>query len=218
MNGALAGLIILVLGDSHMADSKYLITPLHDALENAGATVHSYGMCGASAEAWLERTTVSCGRAERHERAAATVGANKQEYTWTLGELVQKHHPNLVIVEAADAMAGYGSPQMPKPWIYQQVHALVGRITAANASCIWVGPIWGAANSPYHKDDARVQELSQLLAQTVAPCGYVNSLQFARPGQWPTTDGQHLTPAGYQEWGRDIAGAVVQLASQGRRP
>jgi len=212
MAGAVAGLVILVLGDSHMADAKYLITPLHDALENAGATVHSYGMCGASADAWLQRTTVSCGRAQRHERQPAQTEANKQAYTWTINELIEKHHPNLVIVEAGDAMGGYGSPQLPKAWIYNQVHSLAGRIQAANASCIWVGPIWGAANSPYHKDDARVRELSQFLSQSVAPCSYVDSLQFARPGQWPTTDGQHLTSPGYQEWGRDIAGVVLQRA------
>ena len=217
MNGALAGLVILVLGDSHMAGVHYLITPLHDALENAGATVHTYGMCGASADAWLQRTTVSCGRAERHEHAAAIAAeAHKQELTWTINELLEKHHPNLVIVEAADAMGGYGSPQLPKPWIYDQVHALAGRIQSAKASCIWVGPVYGGANSPYHKVDARVQELSQFLSQSVSPCAYIDSLQFARPGQWPTTDGQHLTVAGYQQWGSDIANAVVQLKTQGR--
>jgi hypothetical protein len=218
MNGALAGLIILVLGDSHMAGSSYLITPLHDALENAGATVHTYGMCGASADSWLQRTTVTCGRAERHEHGPPVAEAHKQEFTWTIGELLEKHHPNLVVVEAADAMAGYDSAQMPKAWIYEQVHALAGRIKAANASCIWVGPIWGGANSAYHKTEARVQELSQFLSQSVAPCSYVDSTRFARPGEWPTTDGQHLNAAGYQQWGRDIAGSVVQLMAQGRRP
>ena len=34
------------------------------ALQAQGAQVDSYGMCGASADAWLERTTVSCGRGE----------------------------------------------------------------------------------------------------------------------------------------------------------
>jgi hypothetical protein len=216
MNGALAGLVILVLGDSHMADVKYLISPLHDALENAGATGHSSGMCGASADSWLQRTTVSCGRAQRHERGPPLAEANKPQYTWTIGELLDGHHPNLVIVEAGDAMAGYGSAQMPKAWIYEQVHALVGRIAAAHAGCVWVGPVFGGADSPYHKVDARVRELSQLLADTVPPCAYIDSTRFARPGQWPTTDGQHLTPAGYQQWGRDIADAVLQLKAQGR--
>jgi hypothetical protein len=214
MNMVLAGLTILVLGDSHMAGHDYLISSLHDALENQGAVVHSYGMCGASADAWLEKTTVSCGRAERHDKAQPVAETGKQEYTWTINDLLEKHHPNLVIVEAADAMGGYGSPELPKAWIYDQVRALSGRIRAANASCVWVGPIWGAANSPYHKVDARVAELSQFLSQSVAPCRYVDSTRFAKPGEWPTTDGQHLTIAGYKFWGRDIADAVGQLKSQ----
>lgn len=214
MNMVLAGLVVLVIGDSHMAGKDYLITPLHDALEAQGASVHTYGMCGASADAWLNKTTVSCGRGERHEKGAPITDNGKQATTWTISELLEKHHPNLVIVEAADAMAGYGSPQMPKAWIYDQVRSLSGRIKTANAACVWVGPIWGNEHSPYHKADARVQELSQFLSQSVAPCNYVDSTRFSKPGEWPTTDGQHLTVAGYKSWGQDIADSVGRLKSQ----
>lgn len=214
MSMALAGLVILVLGDSHMAGSNYLISSLHDALVNDGASVDSYGMCGASADAWLNKTTVSCGRAERHGKAGPIADMGKQDYTWQISDLLAKHHPNLVIVEAADAMAGYGSPQMPRAWIYEQTHALAGRIAAAGAACIWVGPVYGATNSPYHKDDQRVREVSQFLSQSVAPCKYIDSTRFAQPGQWPTTDGQHLTTTGYKAWGQDIAADVVQLKGQ----
>ncbi len=214
MNIALAGLVVLVLGDSHMASHDYLISSLHDALVAEGASVHSYGMCGASADAWLQRTTVSCGRAERHDKAAPVADIGKQNYTWQINDLIAKHHPNLVIVEAADAMGGYGSPQLPKAWIYEQTHALAGRIASSGAACIWVGPVYGEVNSPYHKANDRVQELSQFLSQSVAPCRYVDSTRFAQPGQWPTTDGQHLTSAGYKAWGQGIANAVIQLRAQ----
>jgi hypothetical protein len=214
MNGALAGLVILVLGDSHMAGPSYLISSLHEALEAQGATVDSYGMCGASADAWLEKTTVSCGIAQRHGTQPTQAENNKQEFTWQINDLLSKNHPNLVIVEAADAMGGYGSAQMPRAWIYDQTHALATRIKAANAACVWIGPVYGDVNSPYHKDDARVRELSQFLSQSVAPCLYVDSLKFAQPHQWPTTDGQHLTAAGYRAWGADIANAVVNLKQQ----
>jgi lysophospholipase L1-like esterase len=132
--------------------------------------------------------------------------------------LLAKHHPNLVIVEAADAMGGYGSPELPKAWIYDQSHALAGRIKAANAACVWVGPVYGDVNSPYHKADDRVRDLSQFLSQSVAPCVYVDSLQFAKPREWPTTDGQHLTAVGYRAWGADIANAVASLKSQNKLP
>lgn len=214
MNGALAGMVILVLGDSHMAGPSYLISSLHDALLAQGAQVDSYGMCGASPDAWMERTTVSCGTGERHGNAATQATNGKQEYTWQINDLLAKHHPNLVIVEAGDAMGGYGEPTLPRPWIYSQTHALVARIAAANAACAWVGPVYGNANSPYHKDDARVRELSQFLSESVAPCAYIDSTRFAQPGQWPTTDGQHLTTAGYRAWAADITSAVVGLKQQ----
>ena len=30
-------------------------------------------------------------------------------------------------------------------------------------------------------------------SKSVAPCAFIDSTRFARPGEWPTTDGQHLT-------------------------
>src|SRR5215472_12318761 len=101
MNGALAGLTILVLGDSHMAGPSYLINSLHDALLAQGASVHSFGMCGASPDAWMEKTTVSCGRAERHDNQPTQADNGKQSFTWQINDLLTKYKPNLVIVEAA---------------------------------------------------------------------------------------------------------------------
>jgi len=188
---------------------------LHEALEAQGATVSSYGMCGASADAWLEKTTVSCGRGERHGTQPTRADTGKQEFTWQINDLLKENHPNLVIVEAADAMGGYTSPELPKAWIYDQVHALAMRIKASNAACVWVGPVYGDVNSPYHKADDRVRELSQFLSQSVAPCLYIDSLKFVtQPREWPTTDGQHLTTAGYRAWGADIANAVVNFKNQ----
>ena len=92
-----------------------------------------------------------------------------------------------------------------------QTHALAGRIAAAGAGCVWVGPVYGDVNSPYHKANDRVQELSQFLSQSVAPCRYIDSTRFETGAQWPTTDGQHLTVAGYRQWGQNIAEAVGQI-------
>jgi hypothetical protein len=214
MNMALAGLVILALGDSHMAGRDYLLTNLHNQLEAQGASVHSYGMCGATAGDWLYPTTVSCGRGEHNDNSPPVTDRNKQAKTWNLNELIAKHHPNLVIVELGDTMASYGSPEMPKAWIYDQVRALVGRITGQGIACVWVGPIWGNEGPPYRKTVARVRELSQFLAQTVPPCHFVDSTSFAKPGEWPTTDGQHLTEAGYKAWGANIVAAIDRLKNQ----
>ena len=214
IKAALAGLTVLVIGDSHMVQRDYLISSLHDQLLGAGAEVHSYGLCGANAGDWVYPTTVNCGRAERHNKAPAQVDNSKKAPTWTIDELIQRHHPNLIVVEIADTMAGYGQTSLPEGWIYGQIRPLTARIKAANVPCIWVGPAWGNDGYAYHKTEARVREMSEFLARTVSPCSYIDSTQFSRPGEWSTIDGQHFTASGYRAWGQDIAGAIVRMTGQ----
>jgi len=119
-----------------------------------------------------------------------------------------------VIVELGDTMAGYDKPDLPKAWIYEQVHQLTSRIAAQHVPCVWIGPIWGNPASAFHKTDARVTEMSQFLSQSVAPCAFIDSTRFARPGEWPTSDGQHLFQDGYRKWSADLVAAIVQMKSQ----
>ncbi|MNT91929.1 hypothetical protein D3C72_2331090 [compost metagenome] len=51
---------------------------------------------------------------------------------------------------------------------------------------------------------------SKFLAANVAPCSYIDSLQFSKPGQWATVDGQHLTAPGYKAWSQDISKALLE--------
>jgi len=211
MNLALAGMVILAIGDSHMF---HLMTTLHDQLEEAGAAVHSYAMCGATAQDWLSRSTVSCGRGEHHEKGAATIDY-KLGPTYGIADLIEKHHPNLVVVELGDVMEGYSSVAPDHSWIQQQVHSLTGKIAASHISCVWVGPTWGEDKRPYNKTVNGTRDISQLLAGSVAPCRFVDSTTFARPGEWPTKDGAHLEPDGYRRWGKAAADAIIRLKSQG---
>lgn len=215
MNGLLAGLVILVIGDSHMVTNDYLITTLHNDLTAQGAMVDSYGMCGANAGDWVYKTTVSCGKAERHGTKAPVIDRAPRAPGWTFDELAAANHPNLVVVEMGDTMAGYGQQAFPRAWIYEEVRTLTARIAARNLPCVWVGPPWGKEGSSYHKTFARVKEMSEFLAQSVAPCRYIDSTQFSQPGQWPTIDGQHLTASGYRIWGKDIADSIDRMVSQG---
>lgn len=214
MNSVLAGLTILVLGDSHMVTSGYLISTLHDSLMEQGATVDTYGMCGANAADWVYPSTVSCGKAERVGKTGPEIDRKASTPTYKVDELIAKTHPNLVVIEMGDTMAGYGQKDFPQAWIYQQVHALTGRIAAQNIPCVWVGPPWGSEGSSYHKTFDRVKQMSEFLSTAVAPCRFIDSTQFAKPGEWPTIDGQHLTSAGYRSWGADIAKSLDQVAPQ----
>jgi hypothetical protein len=214
MNALLAGLAILVIGDSHMVTRDYLITTLHDDLLAQGATVDTYGMCGANAADWVYPATVSCGRAERHGKEGPKIDRDASIPTYTIDSLIAKSHPNLVVIEMGDTMAGYGQHDFPQAWIYQQVHALTGRIAAQNIPCVWVGPPWGSEGSTFHKTFDRVKEMSTFLSTAVAPCRFIDSTQFSQPGQWPTIDGQHLTNAGYRAWGEDITRSLDQVVPQ----
>jgi lysophospholipase L1-like esterase len=213
MNGALAGLVILAVGDSHMAD---MVSPLHDALQQQGATVDIYGMCGAMADDWLTRTTVQCSAA-RHNSGGAIVNIRTTP-SWLLTDLLAQEHPNLIIVELGDNMAGYGQlPALPRDFITEQVRDFLIPIKARQIPCVWIGPPWGNDTAPYHKTTTRTKELSQFLSQLVAPsCSYIDTTSFAQPGEWPTKDGEHLSPASYYKWSQDIAGAIVRLKGQMR--
>ena len=214
MNSLLAGLTILVIGDSHMVTSGYLISTLHDDLLEQGATVDSYGMCGANAGDWVYPTTVSCGKAERLGKEAPDIDRKPSTPTYQIDALIAKTHPNLIVIEMGDTMAGYGQHDFPQAWIYQQVHALTSRIAAQNISCVWVGPPWGSEGTSFHKTFARVKQMSEFLATAVAPCRFIDSTQFSKEGEWPTIDGQHLTASGYKAWGADITASIDQMAPQ----
>jgi lysophospholipase L1-like esterase len=206
MNAALAGLVILVIGDSQM---KGLIYSLHDELESDGAAIHSYLMCGATAQDWLAHSTVSCGRGERHEHGAPSINTTQTLPTYRLPDLIAQNHPNLVIVELGEKL------EPDHSWVKQEVHTLATRIAANHLPCVWVGPTWGQNKPSYPTTDASVTDITQLLAGSVAPCSFFDSTTFARPGELQTVDGTHLTPDGYRRWGKAIADGVVRLHGQG---
>jgi len=206
-NMALAALSVLVIGESHVMGSDSQLNALHEALTEQGATVNTYGMCGASAGDWVYPVTVPCGRTERLGQSPVVVEHNLSR-TWNLDRLAAQHHPDLVIVELTDFMAGFGSAEMPPRWATEEIRALVDRIEKHHLPCAWVGPVWG---DPYYKTTARVKETSELLSGTVAPCRLIDSVAFAKSGRWPTTDGEYLTRSSYRQWSAAIANSLAPL-------
>jgi hypothetical protein len=216
MNATLAGLVILVIGDSHMS---YMLSSLHNQLEDNGAAVHSYFMCGATPGDWVYPSQVAswagCGKGEHHGRDPIVLENKPQMPTYRLSALIDAYHPNLIVVQLGDGMGRYGSAQLDRPWIVDQVRSLAGRIAATSIPCDWVGPTWGQDKPPYNKVDDEVKALTQLLSTSVSPCRYIDSTLFARPGEWPTKDGSHLLPDGYRKWSVDITDAIVKLKNTG---
>ncbi|MCU1720421.1 MULTISPECIES: SGNH/GDSL hydrolase family protein [Pseudomonas] len=204
----LAGLTILMIGDSHLATPDYLIKSLHDNLVQQGAQVHSLGVCGSKAGDWTKVTPGECGGAERRNKDKAVVLGNKAT-TQPISQLIAADKPDLIVVVMGDTMADYTKPAFPKTWIWQQTTSLTKEIKNAGTKCVWVGPNWGSEGGKYGKTYARVELTSKFLASNVAPCDYIDSLKFSKQGQWATIDGQHLTSMGYISWSKAITDALL---------
>lgn len=208
LTSVLAGLSILIIGDSHLTTPHYLIESLHMGLVEQGAKVHTLGVCGTNAGDWLQAVPGTCGAAER-------VGAEKTKLlgrngpTRPIGGLLAAEKPDLLVIVMGDAMAGYDKPAFPKAWAWQQIGGLTKAIGKTGTACVWVGPAWGTEGGKYKKTFARVEQMSAFLASNVAPCDYIDSLKFSKPGEWATTDGQHFTASGYQAWGKAITKAIA---------
>ena len=204
----LAGLSILMIGDSHLATPDYLIGSLHDELLSKGAQVYTLGVCGSQAGDWLKTSPGGqCGGAERRGAAKAVV-LRGQASTRPIKDLIASEKPDLVLVVLGDTMASYYQPTFQRAWVWQQASKLVKAIAGTNTKCVWVGPNWGSEGGKYGKTYARVEEINTLLSTNVAPCGYVDSLKLSKKGQWATVDGQHLTSGGYRQWGTSISTAL----------
>jgi hypothetical protein len=204
----LAGLSILVIGDSHLAFPDHLLNSLHNDLLAQGAQVHSIGVCGSNPIDWVKGAKGTCGKAERIGTSQAKV-YGMSEGTLPIKELIKSGKTNLVVIVQGDTIASYDKPSLPKSWIWQQVSTLSREVGETNTKCIWVGPAWGSEGGKFRKTFARVEELSNLIEKNVSPCQYLNSLKLSKPGAWATIDGQHFTAPGYKLWGEAITEAIV---------
>ncbi len=208
---ALAGLTILMLGDSHFATQGYLVTTLQDRLIRQGAHVTTYAACGEPTGIWVSGGAASCGAAMRVQSGPVQADHGKTAHVPSFDQIIAAVHPNLVIIGAGDTMAGYGQAQFPADWVTRQVHGLTARIQAANLSCIWIGPGWGTEGGPFFKTYAKAQAMDQFLSTHVAPCGFIDSTTLSKPGEWTTFDGQHYTAAGYEKWGAALDAQIVAM-------
>lgn len=211
MSAFLAGLTVLVIGDSHLVQPGSLVSTLHDALMLQGATVHSYGACGVAAADWTRKRRTICGSTVRSGSTETVSLPGTAGTTTPYAQLQNALQPDLVVVVMGDTMGGYENAELPKAWIWDQVTTLTRAIRASGKNCIWVGPAWGTEGGVYRKTFARVREMSGYLAEIVAPCTYVDSTGFAQPGEWRSLDGQHFNLADYRRWGDAIAAAIAGL-------
>jgi hypothetical protein len=210
-SSVLAGLVVLMIGDSHFAYPGTLVTSLQDLLVHQGANVTSYGACGAPASVWANAGAATCGLAERVQFGAIKMDHSTAAPVPSITSLANSIHPNLIIISLGDTMAHYPEATMPVGLVQQDIASLTSRLRAINIPCIWVGPGWGTEGGPFFKTFARTKQMSDLLASQVAPCKYVDSTKLEQPGEWATSDGMHYTIPGYQKWAFAIDAAVMSM-------
>lgn len=208
-SAVLTGLSILIIGDSHLATPQYLLDPLHEAISAQSATVTSVGVCGSNAADWLRDTPSTCERADRSGSQPAVRTLDKTGTT-AIRQLVASTKPDALIIVMGDNLAAYKNPIFPKTWAYQQVSSLTRELKSMGVPCYWVGPAYSQTPGRFNKTTERVNEVSTFLANNTAPCAYIDSTQFAPPGEWKTTDGQHYTRRFYEAWAGSIAQKVLQ--------
>ena len=208
VSATLAGLVFLVLGESHMIYE--LQNDIHKDLTESGATsVYSYGACGASAIDWVNPRKVDCG-SEKKGNEASVVHTKGYETT-PISKLIAADKPDVVLLIIGDTMGSYDNEVFPRSWAWQGISALTKEVSKTKTACVWVGPAYGRAGGKYNKRDDRVERISRFLATNVSPCAYVDSLQFAKPGEWRTFDGQHFAAEGYAAWSQAIVNEVGAL-------
>ena len=109
----LAGLVVLMIGDSHLAYPGALVTTLQDLLVRQGANVTSYGACGAPAAVWANGGAASCGLAERVQFGPIKMDHSTAAPVPAISTLASSMHPGLIIICLGDTMAHYPEATMP---------------------------------------------------------------------------------------------------------
>ncbi|GBQ40115.1 SGNH/GDSL hydrolase family protein [Komagataeibacter europaeus] len=190
MNALLAGLTLLIIGDSHVTFKDSLLSVLPDEFTKQGAKVVTYGVCSSTAADWVVPNPNM-----------------KPASPPPISSLIEKWHPNVVMVVLGDTMAAYGQNAMSKDWVDEQVKTLTYAI--GKTACIWVGPTWGQFSPRYGKTDQRATEMATFLKGEVAPCTYVDGTALLKQGSVNTIDGIHATPDSYKVWGDAIVQATL---------
>ncbi|WP_395369474.1 SGNH/GDSL hydrolase family protein [Komagataeibacter diospyri] len=208
MSALLAGLTLLIIGDSHVTYKDTLLSVLPDEFTRQGAKVVTYGVCSSTAADWVvPNPNNGCGAAERVGDAPIGAPNMKPASPPPINSLIEKWHPNVVMVVMGDTMAAYGQNAVSRDWVDEQVKTLTYAI--GKTACIWVGPTWGQFSPRYGKTDQRATEMATFLKGEVAPCTYVDGTALLRQGSVKTTDGIHATAESYKIWGDAIVQATL---------
>jgi hypothetical protein len=200
----LEGLTVLMIGSSHLAKPGYLISTLHDQMQNSGAQMHTIGICGSFPSAWVKEGKGICGSAERLSIGPIKINIGESAKNHNLNQLIKAETPKVLIIVMGDTLANYSGPNLSIPFVKMEVNHITAVVKESKINCFWIGPSWGTEGGPSKKTHKRVEQISNLLSESVKPCKYIDSLKMFSPNQLATVDGQHYTSTGYDLWGKQL--------------
>ena len=217
MSALLAGLTLLIIGDSHVTFKDSLLSILPEAYTQAGAKVVTYGVCSSTAADWVVPTSNNgCGAYQRIGIAPVGSAIMTPTAPPPITSLIAQWHPDVVMVVLGDTMAAYGQKEISTNWADEQVKTLT--MTLGHTACIWIGPTWGEYSPRYGKTDKRAREMATFLKSEVAPCTYIDGTQLMQPGSAKTIDGVHLTGESYKVWAAGIVQQTMPVLEKLRKP
>jgi hypothetical protein len=123
---------LLYIGDSHSVGPFGLA--LNENLRQLNLSVVSYAYCGSIANDWYKTNgATKCGYLEIDSngvKKSGTTGSVPQ-----FKKLLEKHHPEIVIVELATNYFGYESDE----FVVNDMRKMGKEIIDSGAQCFWVG-------------------------------------------------------------------------------
>ncbi|EPF16356.1 Uncharacterised protein [Cedecea davisae] len=213
MNTLLAGVTLLILGDSHVAFKDSLLSVLPEAYESMGAKVVTYGVCSSSPAGWVKGPKdTGCGGVVRNGTGPIADPSAATFPFPDVASLIDKWQPTAVMFIYGDTIGSYTADPFPAEWIENQVKP-VAALAGAKTKCLWVGPTWGTFNPRYGKTEETTKRITGFLSSHVQPCTYIDSTSFMQNKAVETVDGLHLTPKSYKAWGAGIVDATLPLLS-----
>ncbi|ADO47240.1 hypothetical protein [[Enterobacter] lignolyticus] len=209
MKTLLAGVTLLILGDSHVTFQDSLLSVLPESYEKLGAKVVTYGVCSSAPNEWLKGPEDDgCGGALRMGTEPVKDPFAAPFPFPDINSLIAKWNPTAVIVVYGDTIGSYGADTLPGEWIDAQIGPLTAAISS-KTSCIWVGPTWGTFNPRYGKTEEKTRRIAAYLSTHTRPCTYIDGTSFMQSSAVKTVDGLHLTPESYKAWGAGIVNATL---------
>lgn len=220
---AFANLETLIVGDSHV------VGPFGENLhrifrEKTKENTRTIGLAGASPSNFVGKTakqrTLTYGFADRNNENERIIKGGNAGTLPELGPLLEKTHPNRIVIELGDNFADYKNPSANSDAAAaKQVQLIMQELEKqyAKAPCYWVTPTWTdkSGSKPYLKTNERLLKVIAIIKKTASPrCTVIDSAQGIGLGKSDLQtggDGLHFSGASGKKWAEAVGAKIFEI-------